>query len=102
VDNPEAATEEALLHRIQSEIVDEHHIDVVNPIERLELLAGDDEAIASFLDQIDDRPLRYPAKGPEPEVRDHRDLPHGRRVDRPPGSGGDRFHQLVGRQTAAG
>lgn len=27
--------------------------DVHNPIERLELLAGDDEAIASFLDQID-------------------------------------------------
>jgi hypothetical protein len=24
-----------------------------NPIERLELLAGDDEAIASFLDQLD-------------------------------------------------
>jgi hypothetical protein len=32
----------------------EKHVDVVdNPIERLELLAGDDEAIASFLDQID-------------------------------------------------
>jgi hypothetical protein len=30
------------------------HIEIVhNPIERLELLAGDDEAIASFLDQID-------------------------------------------------
>jgi hypothetical protein len=30
------------------------HLDVVdNPIERLELLAGDEEAIASFLDQID-------------------------------------------------
>jgi len=34
--------------------VAEPRIDVVhNPIERLELLAGDDEAIASFLDQID-------------------------------------------------
>ena len=34
--------------------VADRRIDVVdNPIERLELLAGDDEAIASFLDQID-------------------------------------------------
>jgi hypothetical protein len=36
------------------QIVTEQRVDVVdNPIGRLELLAGDDEAIASFLDQLD-------------------------------------------------
>lgn len=53
-----SGTEEQRWHRLQTagmlRRMSERPADVIdNPIERLELLAGDDEAIASFLDQIE-------------------------------------------------
>ena len=47
-----------MIRRSPSGTRDPHVDEIDNPLERLELLAGDDDAIASFLDELDVRSPR--------------------------------------------